>query len=999
MSQEHLWQDLEDWEGKGFPDGDPGEWSPVEALGDNELSRRQFLKLFSAGAALAAVAAGCRRPDHKLVPAVTAPEYQIPGLPLFYTTVFQHKNAAYGLLVKAREGRPIKIEGNDRHPISQGASTAYAQALLYTLYDPDRIRRVRLGQQLQAPLQAALEEIANVLRQTAQQGKLCYLCIEEHASPTYGALLEQLQQRFPWLRVVFLPSFLADTAAELNAQALGIAAEFVPHLGRADYILSIEADPLGTDRYALWHIRNFAERRRLRSRTEGMNRLVAVEALMTLTGTNADTRIRMHPAAFEGFLAALVREIARQRSLPEPILRAAAQIPAAYAEKAQSIAGELLQAGDRAVVLVGAHLPASVHALALAINWALGSIGPGKVLDPAFLLPNSHPKRPELERLHADLQSDKVGAVIFANVNPEYSAPWELRQLLGRVPWRIALSLYHDETAATCWVHIPVAHPLESWGDALSADGTLSIQQPLIAPLNEGIGSVQDILLQLAQKLDPEAFAGIESYYDFLRRRWQQLYGVSEEQWENLLREGAFTPARREVPTVRFSPAAVAAAIRPSGLSRTGLLAVALPSYALYDGAFANCPWLQEMPDPVTKLTWDNVAAMSPGTAFQLGVKTEDLVQLRFGDTVLTLPVWVQPGMADGVILTQLGYGRTQGGEVLKGVGQNTYPLLPQQQLGYVSVELQPLQQRYPLATTQRHSRLYGRPILQVASLQEYRSPEGPVFHQPEFPGFVPEGGSRRIPLTIVPPYEYKGHRWGMVIDLTACTGCGACIIACQAENNIPTVGKEQVRRGREMHWIRIDRYYLGSVDAPRVVHQPMLCQHCENAPCENVCPVAATTHSPEGLNEMTYNRCVGTRYCLNNCPYKVRRFNFLNYHKDQRAPLEMLFNPDVTVRMRGVMEKCTFCVQRINEAKYHAKDEGRQRVRDGEVLTACQQACPAGAIVFGDLNDPTSRVAQLRQSDRGYLVLEELNVRPSITYLAKIWNAPAEEVPQLRTA
>ncbi|MCS7176591.1 MAG: Fe-S-cluster-containing hydrogenase [Candidatus Kapabacteria bacterium] len=994
--QQHLWRSLQDF--TELSPSDPWEELP-EPLPEAGVSRRQFLKLASLGTAMAAIAAGCRRPDHKLVPAVAAPEYQIPGLPLFYATAFQHKNAAYGLVAKCREGRPIKLEGNERHPMSLGASSAYAQALLYTLYDPDRIRRVRMGKQRSTPLKAALQAIAEKLQQVQQQGKLCYLCIEEHCSPSYDALLQELQRRFSWLRVVVLPSFLADTAAALNAEVLGIPAEFVPHLGRADYILSVEADFLGIDRYAVWHTHNFAQRRRLQSRQDTMNRLVAVEALMTLTGTNADSRLRMHPAAFEGFLASILLELALSRPVPEPVRQAASRIPAAYAEKAQQIAQELLRSGERAVVLVGAHLPRTVHALALAINTALGSVGEGKVLDPAYTLPNSFPKESELTRFRQDLREGRVGALLFANVNPEYSADWELQRLIATVPWRIALSLYHDETAANCWIHIPVAHPLESWGDVMAADGSLSVQQPLIAPLNEGIGSIQDVLILLAQQLDTSAFAGVKSYYDFLRQRWQSNYGVTDAQWENILREGVFVPPRRPVPTLRFSAAALAAAISPSGLSREGLLAIALPAYGIYDGSFANCAWLQELPDPVSKLVWDNVAAMSPGTAYRLGLSTEDVVQLRVGDVSIKLPVWVQPGMADGVILTQLGYGRREGGEVLRGVGQNTYPLLPQGRLSYVVVSLEPLRERYPLATTQHHARLYGRPIVRVTTLAEYQSPEGPRFEEPKFPGYPSPDGRYRIPLTIVPPYEYKGHRWGMVIDMNTCTGCGACIIACQAENNIPTVGKEEVRRGREMHWIRIDRYYLGSPDAPWVVHQPMLCQHCENAPCENVCPVAATTHSPEGLNEMTYNRCVGTRYCLNNCPYKVRRFNFLDYHTDRRPPKEMLFNPDVTVRMRGIMEKCTFCVQRINEAKYHAKDEGRERVRDGEVLTACQQACPAGAIIFGDMNDPQSKVAQLRLNDRGYHVLEELNVRPSVTYLAKVWNVQPEEVSQVRTA
>jgi Fe-S-cluster-containing dehydrogenase component len=991
MGKHKLWQSIEEVHGEAHEPNAP------EPLLEQPFSRRRFMALLSASMALAAGSAGCRRPDHKLVPAVAAPEYQIPGLPLFYTTTFQHKNAAFGLLVKCREGRPIKIEGNNLHPISGGASTAYAQASLLTLYDPDRIRRVRMGNALRVPLETALTRLAETLKEEAAAGRLCYLCIEEHCSPSYEALLKALQADLPWLRVVFMPSFLAEHAAALNAQVLGIDGEIVPNLERADLIVTVEADPLGIDRYALWHTRNFAARRRVRSRQEArMNRLVAIEAIMSLTGTNADTRLRMHPAAFEGFLAAVLRELARHRPVPSVLVNAAAQLPAAYAEQAAQLAEELHRAGERAAVLVGGHLGEPLHALALAINLALGSVGQGRVFDPAYVLPNSHRKQPELERFREDLRAGKVGAVLFANVNPEYTADVELRQLLARVGRKAALSLYHDETAQSCWIHIPVAHPLESWGDALAVDGTLSVQQPLIAPLNEGIGSLQDVLLQLAKVLAPERWSEVESYYDFVRQHWRTTYGVDDQQWEQILREGIYR-VQRPVPPLRVDLNALARAIRPSGLDRSRLLLLALPSYALYDGTYANCGWLQELPDPITKLTWDNVAAISSGTAHQLGLRSGDLVRLQQEDgATIELPVWVQPGMADGVVLTNLGYGRTAGGEVLRNVGQNAYPLLRSGHLGYTAVQLTPLERRYPLATTQRYYRLQGRPIVQLASLEEYTRPEGPQFHSPEFPGY-PGPDGRRIPLTIVPPYEYKGHRWWMVVDLSACTGCGACVVACQAENNIPVVGKEQVLRGREMHWIRIDRYYVGSVENPRVVHQPMLCQHCENAPCENVCPVAATTHSPEGLNEMTYNRCVGTRYCLNNCPYKVRRFNFLNYHTDQRPPLEMLFNPDVTVRMRGVMEKCTFCVQRINEAKYHAKDEGRSRVRDGEVLTACQQACPAGAILFGDANDPESRVSQLRRSDRAFSVLEELNVRPSITYLAKLWNAPVEQVHQLR--
>lgn len=978
---------------------DPIEQENTPPILGTPLSRRSFMAMLSA--AMAVTAAACRRPDYKLVPAVKNPEYAIPGMPLYYSTCYMHKNVVYPLLVKVREGRPVKVEGNDLHPVAGGKSSALMQATLFELYDPERIRPILVGRRpgvipsgnYSTP-DNAITQIANAIRTVASSGKQTRILLDEHCSPILELLAHMVEQHVPHTKVVIFPWVIADAAAEATAALLGIEGTLVPSLERADVIVSIDADFLGTDRNSLYLTRGFAARRRPTKEHPTMSRFIAVEGRYSQTGAVADERIALPPGEYEAFLTALYNTIARAKGaalLPHP---------SSHHDQAASIARELLAVGDRGCVIVGEHLSPYAHAVGLAINALLGSIGEGKIF--AHILPYSGIRRKAVEQLRDDLRREQVGAVLFSNVNPEYTADDELRTLLRRVEYRFAHSLIDDETAQQCMITIPAAHQYESWADALAFDGSYCIQQPLIAPLPLNALSTGELLFRLVKEFNADAVGGAETYFDFFKQRVLQRVG-SEQRWEELLRTGFIAGPSPLIP----SSVNLAALTRFAPTMRLDQLAVLIvPSSTVYDGSHANNPWLLECPDPVTKHTWENLAVMSKRTAEKLGVSDEDVVAINVGNKAIELPVLTQYGMREGVIVTTLGYGRTAG-KVAAGFGQNAYQLLSSATIGYYNATVTRTGKRSPIARTQKYFHAQftkqwepnagedkARPIVHELTLDEFKA--GKELKSIEFPTSGEKDGKFEIPLNIVEGYQYKGHKWGMVIDLSACTGCNACVIACESENNIPPVGKDQVMRGRVMHWIRLDRYYFGTPDNPRSVVEPMLCQHCENAPCENVCPVAATVHSPEGLNEMVYNRCVGTRYCLNNCPYKVRRFNFLAYFRrfyqerlgtTEPHPLDLAMNPDVTVRMRGVMEKCTFCVQRINEAKYHAKDQGHARVPDGAFQTACEQACPASAITFGNLNDPDSRVAKLRQSERSFLVLQELNVRPSVTYLAKVRN------------
>jgi molybdopterin-containing oxidoreductase family iron-sulfur binding subunit len=633
------------------------------------------------------------------------------------------------------------------------------------------------------------------------------------------------------------------------------------------------------------------------------------------------------------------------------------------------------------VVVAGDQQPPLVHALAHAMNHALDNIGNTVVYtDPVEANPIDHLE--SLGKLVSDMEAGRVEMLVIIGGNPVYTAPADLHfaEHLSRVKLRLDLSLYDDETSARCHWHIPEAHFLESWGDARAYDGTVTIMQPLIAPLYFGKSAHELLATLLGQ---PE-----RSSYDIVRDYWKQQFGEDfERRWRTALHDGL-------IAGTALPPKAVKLKIedrewkiedrhpQSSTLDPRSLEIIFRPDPTIFDGRFANNGWLQELPKPLSKLTWDNAALISPATAERLGLANEELVELRHQGHAVRAPIWIMPGHADDSVTVHLGYGRTRAGRIGTGTGFNAYAIRTASSPWFASgLEIRKTGARYALASTQDHHSMAGRHLIRVGTLEQYR----------QHPEFVHEMGHEPAPdLTLYPPHTYRGYAWGMAIDLQACIGCNACVVACQAENNIPIVGKTEVARGREMHWLRIDRYYNGDLDNPATYHQPVPCMHCENAPCEVVCPVAATVHSDEGLNEMVYNRCIGTRYCSNNCPYKVRRFNFLQYADQDTPSLKLLRNPQVTVRSRGVMEKCTYCVQRINAARIQAKKEERT-IRDGEIVTACQAACPTEAIVFGNINDPNSRVSRLKADSLNYGLLTELNTRPRTSYLARLRNPHPE--------
>ena len=909
------------------------------------VTRREMLMLLGASLSMAGLAS-CRRPVEKIVPYVTAPEEIVPGIPRHYATTMPFGRSAYGLVVESHEGRPTKIEGNELHPATAGRSSVRIQAAILGLYDPDRVQHVRHGDKdaTWAELVQAWTELEKT--HLADGGAKLALLTPSFSSPTKARLLDAFRARFPQALVA-----VHEPVSDENILAATPSAHPVLHLDKASVIVTLDADILGNDPEDVRHIAGFAAGRRAAIDGQPMNRLWAVEAGYSITGAMADHRARLASKHIPAVVDALRGN--------------AAEIPGVEKAWLDAMAKDLSANRGKGLVVAGPGQPPAVHAAVHALNAALGNIG--NTITYHETKDAAVPSRASLATLSNAMSAGSVATLVILGGNPAYDAPADLdfAGALKKVASVIALSDHHDETASLSGWVVPRAHFLESWDDARAVDGTVSVVQPLILPLFGG-KSATELLGLLATGKDQPG-------YDLVRETWKPVLGEVgfDKSWSRVLHDGllantatpAITPAGTTPPGVEVPSGDVEVHFRPSPY--------------LHDGRFANDGWLQELPDPVTKLTWDNPALVSPATAKKLGVADEDLVTVSVRGKSLTLPVTIVPGQADDTVMLTLGYGRTKVGRIGTGVGANAYALRTMASPDVDSGSIAKTSGSVKLSPTQEHGSMEGRPLIREGTLAEYK-------HDPAFAQEAVELPKLESMWT-EKSYE-TGHQWGMTIDLNSCVGCNACVVACQSENNIPIVGKDQVRRGREMHWVRVDRYFEGTPEKPRMIFQPVPCMQCENAPCEQVCPVAATVHDDEGLNVMVYNRCIGTRYCSNNCPYKVRRFNFFNYTKDTPELLKLAANPDVTVRSRGVMEKCTYCTQRINAAKLDAKLAGRA-LADGDVKTACQQACPADAIQFGDLRDEKSKIVANKKDPRNYALLAELNSKPRTTYLAKVRN------------
>ncbi len=964
------------------------------------------------GASLAlAGLTGCRWKKEEILPFAKRPANRVPGVPQRYATAMDLGGSALGLLVTSYDGRPIKIEGNPLHPQSQGATDGFAQAAILELYDPDRAAGLveYSGQEHPRSWSDFASLIARHSGAWKQDGGARLRIVSQaSSSPTLAATRARLLGEFPKARWVEYEPVSDDAARAGATWAFGRALRTQLALGQARILVSLDSDLLACHPAAVQYAREFAARRDPAG--DWMNRLYVVESCLSVTGSMADHRLALRPAQIAALAEALEKEVRARLDSRAGTAPAAGESRAVRFLKA--LAADLValyRQGGHSVVVAGPRQPAEVHARVHRLNRLLQNVG-----QTVWYTESPDPDRPPhaeaIRALADEMHAGAVETVVILGGNPVYDAPADVAfpEALAKVPTRIYLGLYHHETARACTWRLPEAHFLEAWGDVRSWDGTYSIVQPLIEPLYGGRSAIEVVAMLLGQE-SPKG-------YDLVRATFRSIVKTSdwEARWAKTLHDGVLEGSR-------FAAVAVEAADRPASGEPRGEFVesdgsngqmdlIFCRSASVYDGRFANNGWLQEMPDPLTKLTWDNAALISPATAAALGIENGTLVRLKLGGRSIEIPACLMPGQAAGCVAVSLGYGRTAAGHVggdtaagVDPVGADVYPLRTSQGMDFqtgLSVEV--TDRKVRLAVTQDHHAidaigLSGRAerlgaLVREATLEHYR----------EHPDFARHAVHHPPLESLWDEPTYDGYRWGMTIDLSKCIGCGACVVACQAENNVPVVGKERVLQGREMHWIRVDRYFRGDPDDPSVVHQVVACHHCENAPCEQVCPVAATVHSGEGLNDMVYNRCVGTRYCANNCPYKVRRFNFFNYHKDLDAPenevLKMLYNPEVTVRSRGVMEKCTYCVQRIQAAKIEAKNNRRQ-VRDGEIRTACQQVCPTGAIVFGNLNDPHSAVARAAALDRAYAMLAELNTQPRTSYLARIRNPNPELVESIATA
>ena len=1047
---------------------------------DKAVSRRTFVKLMGGTLALAGLSGCVIQPAEKIVPYVRPEEDLLPGRPLFFATAMTVGGIATGLLAKSFDGRPIKLEGNPGHPGSLGATDAWAQASLLDMYDPDRSQEVSFRgspttwQNFITALRSSIDE------NRTDGGAGIRFLTETVTSPTLQAQFRQISSELPNARWYQYEPINNDNAIAGARMAFGSPVQTIYKFDLADRILTLDKDIFSD--FNIRYKKDYAKKKNLRGENKEINRLYTIETTMTLTGAKADHRIAVRPSQMP--------EVAKAVAAALGVGGAAST----YTENAQWIAAmakDLMAYRGRSIVVPGDNQSPVVHALAHAMNAALGNVGQTVVYADPFT-PSEKTQIEQLRELITDIDAGRVKMLVILGGNPVYTTPADLKldaNRMNKVPLRVHLGRHIDETGELCHWHVSEKHYLESWGDARAYDGTVSIIQPLIQPLYDSRSVYEVAQLFLRENFD-------QRDYDIVRAYWQtqnigsgraaaatagpaaqaapsdrgvqtspgqvtSANAVSPQTQPSApvagqgTRTGAGTPAGSSaspttgqqsaqsptagggasptfednwrrivhdgvVPNTTFTPrnSAVNAAFLTQPIAtppNSGPLEISIwPDPSIYDGRFANNGWLQELPKPLTKITWDNVALVSPKTAHDLGLNRgndsdeisggerpisfinskgtnmfSDLVKLSYQGLEISkgVPVWIAPGQPDGVVTIFTGYGRTRGGRVGTGLGYNAFEVMRSDAMHYGTGNISATGEQATIASTQIHFNMEGRDILRVWDVNNLEN-EAKAGAQPNH---YPDSMYKTAADDYQKIYE-KHNRWGMAIDLNSCVGCNACVMACQSENNIPVVGKEQVERSREMHWLRIDTYYAGGdVNNPEGPHfQPVLCMQCEQAPCEVVCPVTATVHSAEGLNDMVYNRCVGTRYCSNNCPYKVRRFNFMLYQDWDTPQYKLMRNPEVTIRSRGVMEKCTYCTQRIAAARIEAEKDARP-IADGEVLTACQAACPTDAIVFGDMNDKESQVVKLKHDPRNYNLLNELNTQPRTTYLAELKNQNPE--------
>ena len=970
-----------------FPDGATPEVSSV--------SRRGFLQLMGASVALAGLA-GCRWPQEAIVPRAARENGVLPGKSRQFATAMELGGFATGLLATSYDGRPIKVDGNSDHPTGSGAAGAYAQASILGLYDPDRSKRPIAGaggERSWSDFESWAAGHFGALADNGGDG--LYFLRESSSSIALAGEIERCRGRFPRASWHEYEAVNHDNTAAGSRLAFGMALRSNPNFARARVILSLDSDFLSAHPAAVHFAGEFVKRR---DPDGEMNRLYAVESAYTQTGAMADHRYPVAAGQIEDFAIALVARL---------LGRMGGALPAAYHAMKDVLAGasdahfdesfldalveDLRHAGSGALVMVGERQAPLVHALGHLLNELLGATESSVELIP---LDDRDPDRggqlQSLTGLAQHMLAGKVKTLVILGGNPAYDTPADL-EFAGRmtkIEAVVHLGLHNDETGRLSSWHLPRAHYLESWGDSRAWDGALTTTQPLIAPLYGGRTPLE--LLHLLAT--GEAKSGHDLVREHLRATIRTAGnpggGDFESSWRSLLHAGSLAGSAVRPGSYRIDLDDIrAAAAARHGAHAAGLAIEFLQDASVFDGRFANNGWLQELPDAMTNLTWDNALHIAPSTAQERDISHGDMLRLEVGGRRLEAAAYIMPGQAPGSVALTIGYGRSFAGAVGDGAGFDAYKLRSSAGYHFASgVDLSKTGARYDLAGTQDHYVIDNKGADERARRVEILAREGSLATYEKAPDFARAREHHPPLVSLWDEHEYDGYRWGMSIDLNACTGCNACVVACQAENNIPVVGKKEVMNGREMHWIRMDRYFHGEPESPTVSHQPVGCMQCEMAPCESVCPVGATTHSSEGLNDMAYNRCIGTRYCANNCPYKVRRFNYFNYTGGMHEVEKLGVNPEVTVRSRGVMEKCTYCVQRIQNVKIQAKNEGRQ-VADGEIRTACQQTCPTSAIHFGDLNTKGSKVAAKHGDPRAYVMLEELNNKPRTAYLAKIRN------------